>query len=88
MFELFSYHLLQKKKLDIEKKKKLNHIMSSGVKRFVYISAADFGVINNLIRGYFQGKVLLLLLLLLLSSSWLIFKYLIGTSINLFAESN
>ncbi|CAF1886439.1 unnamed protein product [Brassica oleracea var. botrytis] len=27
-----------------------------GVKRFVYISAADFGVINNLIRGYFQGK--------------------------------
>uniref|UniRef100_A0A1J3IP10 Uncharacterized protein, chloroplastic n=1 Tax=Noccaea caerulescens TaxID=107243 RepID=A0A1J3IP10_NOCCA len=27
-----------------------------GVKRFVYISAADFGVINYLIRGYFQGK--------------------------------
>ncbi|XP_048602348.1 uncharacterized protein At1g32220, chloroplastic-like isoform X1 [Brassica napus] len=27
-----------------------------GVKRFVYISAADYGVINNLIRGYFQGK--------------------------------
>lgn len=64
----------------------LNHIMSSGVKRFVYISAADFGVINNLIRGYFQGKVLLLLLLLL-SSSWLIF-YLIDAFIHLFAESN
>ncbi|CAN8236277.1 unnamed protein product [Cochlearia groenlandica] len=27
-----------------------------GVKKFVYISAADFGVINNLIRGYFEGK--------------------------------
>lgn len=33
-------------------------ILCSGVKRFVYISAADFGVINYLIRGYFQGKVL------------------------------
>ncbi|GFP81643.1 uncharacterized protein at1g32220 chloroplastic [Phtheirospermum japonicum] len=27
-----------------------------GVKRFVYISAADFGVVNYLLRGYFEGK--------------------------------
>ncbi|KAK9065663.1 hypothetical protein SSX86_015064 [Deinandra increscens subsp. villosa] len=27
-----------------------------GIKRFVYISAADFGVINYLIQGYYDGK--------------------------------
>ncbi|KAM2969056.1 hypothetical protein FF2_016214 [Malus domestica] len=27
-----------------------------GVKRFVYISAADFGVANYLLRGYYEGK--------------------------------
>ncbi|XP_076886691.1 uncharacterized protein At1g32220, chloroplastic-like [Bidens hawaiensis] len=27
-----------------------------GVKRFVYISAADFGLINYLIQGYYDGK--------------------------------
>ncbi|KAF5735650.1 hypothetical protein HS088_TW15G01161 [Tripterygium wilfordii] len=27
-----------------------------GVKRFVYISAADFGVVNYLLRGYYEGK--------------------------------
>lgn len=27
-----------------------------GVKRFVYISAADFGVVNYLIQGYYEGK--------------------------------
>lgn len=27
-----------------------------GVKRFVYISAADFGLINYLLRGYYEGK--------------------------------
>ncbi|CAL1390759.1 unnamed protein product [Linum trigynum] len=27
-----------------------------GVKRFVYISAADFGLINKLLRGYYDGK--------------------------------
>lgn len=31
----------------------------SGVKRFVYISAADFGVVNYLLQGYYEGKVLL-----------------------------
>ncbi|KAL7187170.1 hypothetical protein ACSBR1_037274 [Camellia fascicularis] len=29
-----------------------------GVKRFVYISAADFGVVNYLLKGYYEGKVL------------------------------
>uniref|UniRef100_A0A1S4D8Z9 Uncharacterized protein At1g32220, chloroplastic-like n=1 Tax=Nicotiana tabacum TaxID=4097 RepID=A0A1S4D8Z9_TOBAC len=28
-----------------------------GVKRFVYISAADFGVANYLLQGYYEGKV-------------------------------
>ncbi|KAF5935238.1 hypothetical protein HYC85_026367 [Camellia sinensis] len=28
-----------------------------GVKRFVYISAADFGVVNYLLKGYYEGKV-------------------------------
>ncbi|ONK70213.1 uncharacterized protein A4U43_C05F31430 [Asparagus officinalis] len=28
----------------------------TGVKRFVYISAADFGVVNYLLRGYYDGK--------------------------------
>uniref|UniRef100_A0A0D6QXS1 NAD(P)-binding domain-containing protein n=1 Tax=Araucaria cunninghamii TaxID=56994 RepID=A0A0D6QXS1_ARACU len=28
----------------------------SGVKRFVYISAAEFGIANFLLRGYFEGK--------------------------------
>ncbi|CAA7397860.1 unnamed protein product [Spirodela intermedia] len=27
-----------------------------GVKRFVYISAADFGLVNYLLRGYYEGK--------------------------------
>ncbi|XP_031279305.1 uncharacterized protein At1g32220, chloroplastic-like [Pistacia vera] len=27
-----------------------------GVKRFVYISAADFGILYYLLRGYFEGK--------------------------------
>lgn len=27
-----------------------------GVKRFVYISAADFGVANYLLKGYYEGK--------------------------------
>lgn len=27
-----------------------------GVKRFIYISAADFGVINYLLKGYYEGK--------------------------------
>ncbi|XP_043700626.1 uncharacterized protein At1g32220, chloroplastic [Telopea speciosissima] len=27
-----------------------------GVKRFVYISAADFGFVNYLLRGYYEGK--------------------------------
>uniref|UniRef100_A0A6N2LFI8 NAD-dependent epimerase/dehydratase domain-containing protein n=1 Tax=Salix viminalis TaxID=40686 RepID=A0A6N2LFI8_SALVM len=28
-----------------------------GVKRFVYISAADFGLVNYLLKGYYAGKV-------------------------------
>ncbi|XP_075518143.1 uncharacterized protein At1g32220, chloroplastic-like isoform X3 [Primulina tabacum] len=28
-----------------------------GVKRFVYISAADFGVVNYVLRGYYEGKL-------------------------------
>ncbi|KAM5564609.1 hypothetical protein ABKV19_018938 [Rosa sericea] len=27
-----------------------------GVKRFVYVSAADFGLVNYLLRGYYEGK--------------------------------
>ncbi|KAL5708407.1 hypothetical protein ACHQM5_019204 [Ranunculus cassubicifolius] len=27
-----------------------------GVKRFVYVSAADFGVVNYVLKGYFEGK--------------------------------
>ncbi|VFR03162.1 unnamed protein product [Cuscuta campestris] len=27
-----------------------------GVKRFVYISAADFGFVNYLLQGYYEGK--------------------------------
>ncbi|XVE97293.1 hypothetical protein REPUB_Repub03eG0007200 [Reevesia pubescens] len=27
-----------------------------GVKRFVYISAADFGVVNYILQGYYEGK--------------------------------
>ncbi|KAM7255516.1 hypothetical protein ACFE04_008414 [Oxalis oulophora] len=27
-----------------------------GVKRFVYISAADFGLVNYILRGYYEGK--------------------------------
>ncbi|CAL5204936.1 unnamed protein product [Lathyrus oleraceus] len=27
-----------------------------GIKRFVYISAADFGVVNYLLQGYYEGK--------------------------------
>lgn len=33
-----------------------SHVFT-GVKRFVYISAADFGVINYLLKGYYEGKV-------------------------------
>ncbi|PSS01047.1 hypothetical protein CEY00_Acc22405 [Actinidia chinensis var. chinensis] len=29
-----------------------------GVKRFVYISAADFGLVNYFLQGYYEGKVL------------------------------
>lgn len=32
--------------------------LSAGVKRFVYVSAADFGLVNYLLRGYYEGKVL------------------------------
>jgi hypothetical protein len=32
--------------------------LASGVKRYVYISAADFGLINYLLKGYYEGKVL------------------------------
>ena len=35
----------------------------SGVKRFVYISAADFGLANYVLQGYYEGKVLFSLLL-------------------------
>ncbi|CAL5434858.1 unnamed protein product [Camellia sinensis] len=31
-----------------------------GVKRFVYISAADFGVVNYLLKGYYEGKSVIL----------------------------
>lgn len=31
--------------------------LCAGVKRFVYISAADFGVANYLLQGYYEGKV-------------------------------
>lgn len=31
----------------------------AGVKRFAYISAADFGLANYLLQGYYEGKVLL-----------------------------
>lgn len=30
----------------------------TGIKRFVYISAADFGVVNYLLQGYYEGKVI------------------------------
>ncbi|KAH7554350.1 hypothetical protein JRO89_XS12G0173500 [Xanthoceras sorbifolium] len=30
--------------------------VEQGVKRFVYISAADFGLINYILRGYYAGK--------------------------------
>ncbi|KAH7574002.1 hypothetical protein JRO89_XS03G0237300 [Xanthoceras sorbifolium] len=30
--------------------------LPTGVKRFVYISAADFGVANYLLRGFYEGK--------------------------------
>lgn len=33
-------------------------VVPVGVKRFVYISAADFGVVNYLLQGYYEGKVL------------------------------
>lgn len=32
----------------------------TGVKRFVYISAADFGLANYLLQGYYEGKVVFL----------------------------
>jgi uncharacterized protein YbjT (DUF2867 family) len=28
-----------------------------GIKRFVYVSAADFGFVNYLLQGYYEGKV-------------------------------
>lgn len=31
--------------------------LSVGVRRFVYISAADFGLVNYLLQGYYEGKV-------------------------------
>lgn len=37
----------------------------AGVKRFVYISAADFGLVNYLLQGYYEGKVCLFFFLLL-----------------------
>lgn len=27
-----------------------------GIKRFVYVSAADFGLVNYLLQGYYEGK--------------------------------
>ncbi|KAL9400485.1 hypothetical protein Peur_009446 [Populus x canadensis] len=33
-----------------------NVIWHQGVKRFVYISAADFGLVNYLLQGYYEGK--------------------------------
>lgn len=33
-------------------------VLYAGVKRFAYISAADFGVANYLLKGYYEGKVL------------------------------
>lgn len=34
-------------------------MLLAGVKRFVYISAADFGgAVNYLLRGYYEGQVL------------------------------
>ena len=38
---------------------KVSEIRIVGVKRFVYISAADFGWLNYLLQGYYEGKVLL-----------------------------
>lgn len=38
-------------------------LLSTGVKRFVYISAADFGLANYLLQGYYEGKVLSWLLI-------------------------
>lgn len=32
--------------------------LSAGVKRFVYVSAADFGLVNYLLQGYYEGKVI------------------------------
>jgi hypothetical protein len=33
-------------------------LFAIGVKRFVYISSADFGLANYLLQGYYEGKVL------------------------------
>jgi hypothetical protein len=32
-------------------------VLPAGVKRFVYVSAADFGLVNYLLQGYYEGKV-------------------------------
>lgn len=37
-------------------------LFAIGVKRFVYISSADFGLANYLLQGYYEGKVLFSLL--------------------------
>ncbi|KAL3650955.1 hypothetical protein CASFOL_007358 [Castilleja foliolosa] len=43
--------------MDDERNRNVPYSMdTTGVKRFVYISAADFGVVNYLVRGYFEGK--------------------------------
>ncbi|KAH9314623.1 hypothetical protein KI387_023250, partial [Taxus chinensis] len=36
--------------------KAIQEASESGVKRFVYISAAEFGFANYLLRGYYEGK--------------------------------
>ncbi|KAK9706498.1 hypothetical protein RND81_07G129800 [Saponaria officinalis] len=41
-----------------ERKKMEAQEARGGVKRFVYISAADFGVVNYLLIGYYEGKVM------------------------------
>ncbi|GJM99566.1 hypothetical protein PR202_ga16678 [Eleusine coracana subsp. coracana] len=34
----------------------LHLFLPAGVKRFVYVSAADFGLVNYLLQGYYEGK--------------------------------
>lgn len=42
-----------------------------GVKRFVYVSAADFGLANYLVRGYYEGKVCYLWVYLYFIRTWI-----------------